>query len=774
MLQLMNGLKIWQVGMLLTVLVLGGGIAYGTYVVVIDSSGNTSISENEQLIPVSRGDLVTDVSVSGELTYPIRESLGFGTTGKVSQVLVEEGQSVTLGQLLAALDEETIAALNKIVAQTQISIRDSEEALAEARNPATDLELAMAKANVSDARVVHAVALKALAEEQNSASDLELAMAKANVADAKVSLVASEKSLAEVMGVDSETVARAGSTIVAAKIALEDAKEALDITLSGPTADDVAKAQLKVASTVTAQTNAYRDKKISISEWEDKIKTAEDTLATAVEGYKLVFSTWLGIALDEEQQYQNSDVLLDLFGVSLESLFNFDSRFSIQKLGNLSPHPSDDPDTEWDELIIYTWQNFYPGIVYPTCSGDNISVGDACVQQELEDGFQLVQQAVDMLEITNISANKVLANAEITIANSEDSSSTALQALEDLNETPDQLRIEALETDIVVAQSALNTAVSELASFISEPNEVDLEAERMNVLLFKAYLDIAEQDLQELTGDPDPIGLDALEKQLDVAVEKLRAAEKDLAELQQDPDPLIVALREKDLAAAQYSLDSTLETLETTAITAPWNGIISAVNIDVGQHINLNTSAIEIINPTVVEIDGAVDEIDVLYLREGATASITLDALPGQTLEGSVSEIATQSTNQQGVVTYPISIRVETNGMQLPQGLTAVASIVLREDNNVLLIPLDALYGSFDNPLVRVSINGQIKERSVELGNTDDFWVAIISGVAESELIVIQSQQAETSFGWGGFGRGGFGGFGGSRGSSSWSGGPPH
>jgi RND family efflux transporter MFP subunit len=596
------------------------------------------------------------------------------------------------------------------------------------------------------------------------------------VADAKVTLADSEKSLAEVMYVDSEAVAQAENTLVAAKIVLENAQEALDATLSGPTADDVAKAQLKVDSTDTSLTNAYRDEKIIISEWDDKIKTAEDTLATAVESYKLVFSTWLGIALDEEQQYQNPDVLLDLFGVSLESLFDSDSRFSIQKLGTSSTPTSDNPDTEWDELIVYTWLNFYPGIVYPTCSANNISERDPCIQQELEDGFKPVQQAVDMLEITNISASKSLANAEITIANSKDSSSTALQALEDLNETPAPLQIEALEMDIVVAQAALHTAVDELASLLREPNEVDLEAERMNVLLSKAYLDIAEQDLQELAGDPDPIALDALEKQLDVDVEKLRVAEKDLAELQQDPDPLIVALREKDLAAAQSSLDSTLETLETTAITAPWNGIISAVNVDVGQNVNLNISAIEIINPTVVEIDGAVDEIDVLYLREGATASITLDALPGQTLEGSVFEIATQSTNQQGIVTYPISIRVETNGMQLPQGLTAVASIVLREDNDVLLIPLDALYGSFDNPLVRVSINGQIKERSVELGNTDDFWVTIISGVAESELIVIQSQQAETSFGWGGFGRGGFGGFGGSsnRNSSSRSGGPPN
>ena len=53
MLQLMNGLKIWQVGAFFTVLVLGAGIAYGAYVVVINGSDDTSISEDEQLIQVS-------------------------------------------------------------------------------------------------------------------------------------------------------------------------------------------------------------------------------------------------------------------------------------------------------------------------------------------------------------------------------------------------------------------------------------------------------------------------------------------------------------------------------------------------------------------------------------------------------------------------------------------------------------------------------------------------------------------------------------------------
>ena len=68
-----------------------------------------------------------------------------------------------------------------------------------------------------------------------------------------------------------------------------------------------------------------------------------------------------------------------------------------------------------------------------------------------------------------------------------------------------------------------------------------------------------------------------------------------------------------------------------------------------------------------------------------------------------------------------ISIQVQApDGVQLPEGLSAVATVVIREDLNVLLVPIDTLYGTFDQPVVRIKTNGQVQERPVTLGNSDD------------------------------------------------------
>ncbi len=57
---------------------------------------------------VARGDLLITVSVSGNLEMPHKTDLSFGTTGMVAEVLVDDGDPVTEGQVLARLDAQSL------------------------------------------------------------------------------------------------------------------------------------------------------------------------------------------------------------------------------------------------------------------------------------------------------------------------------------------------------------------------------------------------------------------------------------------------------------------------------------------------------------------------------------------------------------------------------------------------------------------------------------------------------------------------------------------
>ena len=112
----LKSIRPWQIIVLVLVL-LGAGA--GTYVAYssLTASESAELEEDQQLIPVQRGDLVKEVSISGSVSFPNRETLTFGSAGIVDEVLVEEGERVIEGQSLATLDAETIAGLEEAAAQ---------------------------------------------------------------------------------------------------------------------------------------------------------------------------------------------------------------------------------------------------------------------------------------------------------------------------------------------------------------------------------------------------------------------------------------------------------------------------------------------------------------------------------------------------------------------------------------------------------------------------------------------------------------------------------
>ena len=96
---------------------------------------------------------MNQVSTNGSIVFPNREALTFDVPGTVGDVLVEEGQQVEEGQELARLDQSIVVSLESSVAKARLTLRDAEEALQQAKDPHTALEVARAEAKVADARL---------------------------------------------------------------------------------------------------------------------------------------------------------------------------------------------------------------------------------------------------------------------------------------------------------------------------------------------------------------------------------------------------------------------------------------------------------------------------------------------------------------------------------------------------------------------------------------------------------------------------------------------
>ena len=734
-------LKLWQIGVLLAVLLGAAGATYGIYA-WLSGSGEVSLAEDQQLVPVQYGNLVNEVSTNGSLMFPSRETLSFGAQGTVGEVLVEEGQQVQEGEALASLDAATVASLDKAVAQARINLQNAEDALTEAQNPHTGLQIAQAEAAVTSAKLSLESAEDALARLLEPTSE-DVVRAKAAVTSATLSLKSAEDALARLLEPTPEDVIRAKAAVTSATLSVKSAQEALDAAKGGPTEKEMAQAQSKVDSATASLADAQSDLKLAQKECDDNLEAAQEAFDTAAEDYQGVFEKWLGVVISDDETDLAPDVLLASWGIDLEVLFSPALRFQEIGFGAAAP-PSDSPDTPWNEAVVYIWLNLYPGYILPTCDNQAVPTQGVCIEKEMDDAWEGYQEAKDNLDTVETQATKDIANAESAVTRAEENLSTEQDALAELQEAPDPLEIENKENQLELAQAALETAQEELTS-LSNPDPLEIESKQNQLELAQAALESAQEELTSLS-NPDPLEIEAKQKQVEVARLNRTEAEDKLAELLGSADPLEVAMREADVISAREALDAALQNSEKATLQAPMAGLVDVVNIAAGDEVKAGAVAIEIVDTSVVEMDGVVDEIDILFIHKGAQATVTMDALAGQALEGTVSEVSSTSTTYSGVVSYPIRIQLQVpEGIELREGLSATASIVIYEERNVLLVPLQAIYGTYQQPTVMVVSNGSIEERPVVLGNNDDFWTVVESGLSEGEQVVMEAQATTTS-----------------------------
>ncbi len=92
-----------------------------------------------------------------------------------------------------------------------------------------------------------------------------------------------------------------------------------------------------------------------------------------------------------------------------------------------------------------------------------------------------------------------------------------------------------------------------------------------------------------------------------------------------------------------------------------------------------------------LELQVSVDEADIGVVSAGQPASFTVSSQPARRFAGQVSRVAFGATRADNVVTYTTTIQVENQDLSLRPGMTATASIVAVQRDNVLLVPNAAL-----------------------------------------------------------------------------------
>lgn len=187
----------------------------------------------------------------------------------------------------------------------------------------------------------------------------------------------------------------------------------------------------------------------------------------------------------------------------------------------------------------------------------------------------------------------------------------------------------------------------------------------------------------------------------------------------------------------QASLISVGEKIRKTSLFAPIEGIVTAVNTEIGETVNIGQSSLAMNSMGNFEIQLDIAETDISKVLINQLASITLDAFPDEKFSGHVVKIEPAETVIQGVVYYKSTISFDNQDERIRAGMTANVDIVTAERKNVLVIPLRSLTKKNSHGTVKVLENNQLKEIDVQIGLiSSSSEVEITGGLIEGQQII--------------------------------------
>lgn len=226
-------------------------------------------------------------------------------------------------------------------------------------------------------------------------------------------------------------------------------------------------------------------------------------------------------------------------------------------------------------------------------------------------------------------------------------------------------------------------------------------------------------------------------------VEDLRMKEKAVEAAQETVDKV------KDgITQAQKSMDYIQKQIYDATITAPFDGTVARLIAKQGDIIPSPTVSPQVIIYLVdthnMESDVAVDEMNLASIQIGQDAVISLDALPGKTINGNVTAIATVPNAQPsttGSSTYTVKIGFTIPpGMDIKAGMNTSVDIVTAIHKNSLLVPDQAIEkDSQGQEYVKVKNSEQVKPQMVTTGWSDGNYTEILSGLNEGDKVVIDN-----------------------------------
>ena len=192
--------------------------------------------------------------------------------------------------------------------------------------------------------------------------------------------------------------------------------------------------------------------------------------------------------------------------------------------------------------------------------------------------------------------------------------------------------------------------------------------------------------------------------------------------------------------------------LKDPRVLAPVEGIIGEVKIAEGTEVAASTAsdgmtdAVSLLTGGAVKLTIDADELDIDSVALGQSASVTLDAYPGETFTATVTHISRIGTVSGSITTYPVEVTLSYDE-RLLEGMNGSAVILTSKKENVPLIPVARIIEDSTGAYVNVkNAAGEIERRDITTGLSDGTNAEVTAGLVAGDQIWYQDTASLTGF----------------------------
>lgn len=282
-------------------------------------------------------------------------------------------------------------------------------------------------------------------------------------------------------------------------------------------------------------------------------------------------------------------------------------------------------------------------------------------------------------------------------------------------------RLDTLEQDLATDRSAVQADLDRAKAALeqAEANQSDVDVSARNVMEARQSLRQAEIAVQR-----------AHDEQI---TSEVRAGDIKAAEAN--------AVRSRaSLADAKTQLDS-------TTVVAPRDGVVTLKYLEEGTIIppgtstfSQGTSLVQMADTTQMFVECAVDEADFAEVRTGQAVRITAEAFPGREFPGVVERVNPSAQTENNITAIKVRVRILPGAkLNLLPGMNASCEFITLSIPDTLVVPSQSVQRDGGKTTVRVKGSDPLKPvvREVELGETGNDGVQVLSGLKEGEEVVV-------------------------------------